>query len=140
MVPWKTLGIYPHGKYYRSLPWSPWADNTANKHLYRMCVSSLTVPIKSYKLHMMAAFYYDPLGPAEPPRWRRSDIFLDDTAYYIRAGQVPLPPAKKEYRYSKFWVDPHPTIFHASDPFIWGGSKKGKIEGSIKLALQLRVQ
>ena len=49
IVPWKTWGISPHGKYYRSLPWSPWADNTTNKHFYLMCVSCPPVPIKKYK-------------------------------------------------------------------------------------------
>ena len=47
LLPWRTLGISPHGKYYRSLPRSPQADNTANKHLYRMCVNFPPVSSKA---------------------------------------------------------------------------------------------
>ena len=86
LVPWRTLGISPHGKYYNPLPFSPWADNTANKHLYRMCVSFTPVPIKNYKQRRTATFYYDPPGTAEAPRWRRSDICPDNTGYYLRRG------------------------------------------------------
>lgn len=127
LFPWKTLGISPHGKYYRPLPWSPWANNTANKHLYRMCVSYLLSPTKITSSEIVL-FYYNPLGPVEAPRWRRSDIYPDNTAYYIKARQSPLPPTKKEYRDPEAWVDPHLDIFWVPKPFVGGGSKKGKSE------------
>ena len=127
LVPWK---------YYNPLPFSPWADNTANKHLYRMCVSFTPVPIKNYKQRRTATFYYDPLGTAEAPRWRRSDICPDNTAYYLRRGQGPLPLAKKEYRDLETWVDHHSKVFQVSDPFIGSGSRKGKSGGPTAAADQ----
>ena len=136
LVPWKILGISPHEKYYRPLSWSPWADNTVNKHLYRMCVSCPPVPIKTYKQRRIATFYDDPLGLAKAPRRRRSGICLENTAYYIRAGQGPLPLAKKEYMDLEAWVDPHPNVFQVSEPFVRGGSRKGKSGGPIAAADQ----
>ena len=94
-----------------------------------MCVSCPTVPIKIYKQRRTAAFYYDPLGPPEAPGWRRNDICLDNTTYYLRRGQGPLPPAKKEYRDLETWVDLHSNLFQVSYPFIGGGSRRGKFGG-----------
>ena len=97
-----------------------------------MCISCPRVPIKNYKQRRIVAFYYDPLGPAEAPLWRRSDICPYDTTYYIRAGQGPLPPAKKEYGDPLKFEDPHLNVFTAPEPFIGGGSKKGK-SGALQL-------
>ena len=102
-----------------------------------MCVNSPLVPIKSYKQRKIAAFYYDPRGPAEAPRWRRSDICLDITAYYIRVGQGSLPLVKKEYRDPEAYVDPHLDIFRVPKPFVGGGSKKGKSRGPTVAADQV---
>ena len=129
MISWKTLGISPHGKYYKPFPWSSWADNTANKHPYRMCVSCPPVPFKNYKHQRIDAFYYDPLGPAEALKWNRSDMCPDNTAYCIRTWQGPLPPAKNEYKDPEAWVHPHPNVFQVSKPFVRGGSRKGKSGG-----------
>ena len=93
-----------------------------------MCVNCPPVPIKNYKQRRNTAFYYDPLGPAEAP-WRRSDIYPDNTAYYIRKGQGPLPSAKKEYGDPLKFEDLHLSAFITSEPFIGGGSKKGKSGG-----------
>ena len=76
------------------------------------------------------------MGPAEALRWRRSDICLDNTAYYIRVGKGSLPPAKIEYRDPKAWVDPHPNVFQVSESFIGGGSKEGKSGGPTTAADQ----
>ena len=101
-----------------------------------MCVNSPPVPIKNYKQRRIVAFYYDPLGLEEAPRWRRSDICPENTAYYIRAEQGPLPPDKKEYRDPDAWVDPNLDIFWVPEPFIGGVSKKGKSGGPITTADQ----
>ena len=101
-----------------------------------MCVSCAPIPIKNYKQRRIAAFYYDPLGPAEAPRWRRSDICPDNTAYYLRRGQGPLPLTKKEYRDPETWVDPYPKVFQVSEPFVGGGSRKGKSGGPAAAADQ----
>lgn len=98
-----------------------------------MTVSSPLVHIKNYLQRRIVAFYYDPLGPTEPPKWRRSDICPEDTSFYIRTRQGPLRPGKKKYGDLAIWVDPHLTIFQDLDPAAGGGSKK--IRAGVSLPL-----
>ena len=80
----------------------------------------------------MAAYYFDPRAPQDAPRWRRNDICPEGTSFYIISGQGPLPPAKKEYGDPLKFEDPHLNVFTAPEPFIGGGSKKGK-SGALQL-------
>ena len=77
----------------------------------------------------MTAYYFDPRAPQDAPRWRRNDICPDGTPFYIISGHGPLPPTKKEYGDPLKFEDPHLSVFTAPEPFIGGGSKKGKSGG-----------
>ena len=85
LVPWKTVGISPHGKYYRPLPHSPWDDNTANKQLYRICVSCPPVPIKIISSKGLMHFTMT--------LWVR--LRLSDGGGVIYARTTPLTTSKK---------------------------------------------
>ena len=59
----------------------------------------------------------------------RNDICPDGTPFYIISRQGPLPSAKKEYGDPLKFEDLQLSAFITSEPFIGGGSKKGKSGG-----------